>query len=104
MAPQRIARYLLARGFHEALDILLVGGFHDGAAPHTVAKAMTERTILVSVMLANNEVGTVQPIGEIGRLTRSKGRILRFAESSCRLRVEAQSAVAGGHLVVSRAK
>jgi cysteine desulfurase len=45
-------------------------------SPDDVAKAMTDKTILVSIMLANNEVGTVQPIGEIGKLTRSKGVLL----------------------------
>jgi len=38
-----------------------------------VADAMTDRTILVSVMLANNEIGTVQPLAEIGKLCRSRG-------------------------------
>ena len=38
-----------------------------------VAEALTERTILVSVMAANNEVGTRQPIREIGRLCRERG-------------------------------
>ena len=42
-------------------------------SPDDVAKAITDKTILVSVMLANNEVGTVQPIAEIGKITRSKG-------------------------------
>jgi cysteine desulfurase len=36
-------------------------------------KAITDKTILVSVMLANNEVGTIQPIGEIGAITRQRG-------------------------------
>jgi cysteine desulfurase len=35
--------------------------------PDHVAAAITDKTILVTVMLANNEVGTVQPIAEIGR-------------------------------------
>jgi len=39
----------------------------------SVAKAITDKTILVSVMLANNEVGTVQPIAEIGKITRARG-------------------------------
>ena len=39
----------------------------------SVEKAITDRTILVSVMLANNEVGTVQPIAEIGKITRARG-------------------------------
>lgn len=36
-------------------------------------KAITRRTILVSVMMANNEIGVIQPIREIGRLAREKG-------------------------------
>jgi len=42
-------------------------------SPDDVAKALTDKTILVSVMLANNEVGTIQPIEEIGKLTRARG-------------------------------
>ncbi len=44
--------------------------------PDDVAKAITDKTILVSVMLANNEVGTVQPIAEIGAITRKRGVLL----------------------------
>ena len=35
--------------------------------------AITDKTILVSIMFANNEIGTVQPIAEIGKLCRRKG-------------------------------
>ena len=38
-----------------------------------VEKALREDTILVSVMAANNEIGTVQPIAEIGALCRERG-------------------------------
>ncbi|MBX6314097.1 MAG: IscS subfamily cysteine desulfurase [Isosphaeraceae bacterium] len=38
-----------------------------------IAAALTERTVLVSVMAANNEVGTIQPIAEIGRLCHERG-------------------------------
>ena len=41
--------------------------------PRDVEKAITDKTILVSVMLANNEVGTIQPLAEIGAITRAKG-------------------------------
>src|SRR5580658_7071535 len=41
--------------------------------PDDVKKAITPKTILVSVMLANNEIGTVQPIEEIGKITRERG-------------------------------
>ena len=36
-------------------------------------EAITDKTILVSVMLANNEIGTVQPVAELGEVTREKG-------------------------------
>ncbi len=35
--------------------------------------AITDRTILITIMHANNEVGTVQPVGEIGELARERG-------------------------------
>jgi len=38
-----------------------------------LAAAMTDRTVLVSVMLANNEIGVVQPLADIGALCRSRG-------------------------------
>lgn len=38
--------------------------------PENVRRALTPRTILISVMHANNEVGTIQPIAEIGRIAR----------------------------------
>ena len=41
--------------------------------PEDLAKAMRPDTILVSVMHANSEVGTLQPLSEIGRITRSHG-------------------------------
>jgi cysteine desulfurase len=37
--------------------------------------AMTDKTILVSIMLANNEIGVVQPIEEIGAIVKSKGAV-----------------------------
>ncbi|AEI68463.1 cysteine desulfurase [Corallococcus macrosporus] len=38
-----------------------------------LAAAMTPKTVLVSIMFANNEIGVVQPVAEIGALCRSKG-------------------------------
>src|SRR5438132_2887109 len=38
-----------------------------------VAEAMTDQTILVTLMAANNEIGTLQPIKEIGKLCKQKG-------------------------------
>lgn len=44
--------------------------------PELLAQAMTDRTILVSVMLANNEIGTIQPIKEIGQIVKARGALL----------------------------
>ncbi|WP_419695667.1 cysteine desulfurase family protein [Mesorhizobium muleiense] len=41
--------------------------------PEDVRRAITPRTILISVMHANNEVGTIQPIEEIGAIAREHG-------------------------------
>ncbi len=41
--------------------------------PQAVALAMTPRTILVSIMLANNEIGTVNPVDEIGEVVKARG-------------------------------
>src|SRR5204863_7408505 len=39
----------------------------------TLRKSLTAETILVSVMAANNEIGTIHPLGEIGTLCRDRG-------------------------------
>ena len=41
-----------------------------------VRNAITDKTILVTLMLANNEIGSVHPIAEIGKVTREKGVLL----------------------------
>jgi len=41
--------------------------------PDAVRQAITDSTVLVSVMHANNEVGTLQPVGEIGSICREHG-------------------------------
>lgn len=43
--------------------------------PDDVAKAIKDTTILISIMYANNEIGTIQPIEEIGRIAKEKGII-----------------------------
>lgn len=41
--------------------------------PEVVAEAITDKTILCSIMFANNEIGTINPIKEIGAVCRSRG-------------------------------
>jgi len=41
--------------------------------PDEVKKAITKETILITIMHANNEVGTIEPIAEIGKIAKEKG-------------------------------
>ena len=49
---------------------------HGMVDPDDVRQAITDKTVIVSIMHANNEVGTIQPIAEIGRITREAGAYL----------------------------
>jgi len=42
-------------------------------APEQVRAALTDRTVLVSLMLANNEIGTIHPLADIGAVCRERG-------------------------------
>jgi cysteine desulfurase len=44
--------------------------------PEDVRKAITPKTIIISIMYANNEIGVVQPIAEIGKIAKEKGVLL----------------------------
>lgn len=63
-------KFLEGRGF----KVTYLPVDHYGLVdPDDVKKAITSKTILVSVMHANNEVGTIEPIEEIGRITKEAG-------------------------------
>jgi cysteine desulfurase len=58
----------------EGWEVTFVEVGKDGLVdPEAVRSAIRKDTVLVSVMLANNEVGTIQPVEEIGRITRQAG-------------------------------
>ena len=44
--------------------------------PEAVRRALSDKTILISIMYANNEIGVIQPIAEIGRMARDHGVVL----------------------------
>jgi cysteine desulfurase len=46
--------------------------------PAAVSSAMTDKTILVSIMLANNEIGSVNPVNEIGAVVKEKGALFHI--------------------------
>jgi cysteine desulfurase len=61
----------------QGFQVTYLNAGKDGIVdPEDIKKAITDKTILVSVMLANNEVGTIQPIAEIGKITRERGVLL----------------------------
>ncbi len=62
-------KYLERQGFEITYLPVDADGLVD---PQDVLKALTDRTILVSIMHANNEVGTIQPIAVIGRLLKER--------------------------------
>ncbi len=45
-------------------------------SPESVKNAITDKTILVTIMTANNEIGTIMPIEEIGKITKEAGVLL----------------------------
>jgi cysteine desulfurase len=94
LAVKGVARYHVARGRHlvttaiehkavldsmaalarEGFEVTVLPVSQEGLVdPEAVRAAIRPDTVLVSVMHANNEVGTVQPVEEIGRITREKG-------------------------------
>ena len=63
-------RALEREGFRVSVLPVDADGLLD---PERVAHALTDRTLLVSVMAANNEIGVLQPLAEIGSLCRERG-------------------------------
>jgi len=58
----------------EGFEVTYLPVDSDGlVSPQQVADAIRPDTILVSIMFANNEIGTIQPIADIGKITREKG-------------------------------
>jgi cysteine desulfurase len=94
LAVKGVARFHASRGRHlvitaiehkavldpaaaltrEGFEVTVVPVGRDGVVdPEAIRAALRPDTILVSVMHANNEVGTIQPVEEIGRITRERG-------------------------------
>ncbi len=63
-------KYLGENGFEATVLPVNQYGMVD---PDDLNKAITDQTLLVSIMTANNEVGTIQPIEELGCICREKG-------------------------------
>lgn len=58
----------------EGFTVTLLDVYSNGIVkPEDVKNAITDKTCLVTIMTANNEIGTIQPIKEIGAICREKG-------------------------------
>ena len=58
----------------EGFDVTFLPVDRTGTVdPDAVRRAITDQTVLISIMAANNEIGTTQPIAEIGRIAREHG-------------------------------
>lgn len=58
----------------EGFTVTLLDVYSNGIVkPEDVKNAITDETCLVTIMTANNEIGTIQPIKEIGAICREKG-------------------------------
>jgi cysteine desulfurase len=69
-AVMETCKFLQRRGFE--VTYLAVDRYGQ-VDPQDVKKAITDKTILISVMHANNEVGTIEPIAEVGEIARESG-------------------------------
>ena len=70
-AVLRCCEYLAQR---EGFEVTFLPVDGEGlVSPDSLAKALRPDTILVSVMAANNEIGTIQPVAELGALCRQRG-------------------------------
>lgn len=58
----------------EGFEVTYLPVDHEGmVSPDSLARALRSDTILVSIMAANNEIGTIQPVAELGALCRQHG-------------------------------
>ena len=69
-AVDETCKYLEKNGF----EVTYLPVYEDGIVKVSdLEAAITDKTILITVMHANNEIGTIQPIAEIGKIARERG-------------------------------
>jgi cysteine desulfurase len=71
---QRATLDVCKRLERQGLEVTYVPVGRDGLVDvEAIRAAVTAKTILISVMFANNEIGTIQPVAELGKLAKEKG-------------------------------
>ena len=86
-AVTAVCKYLERYGFQTTYLPVDANGLVDAA---DIEQAVTPKTILITVMHANNEVGTIQPIEEISKIARRKGIVMHTdaAQSAGKISVD----------------
>ena len=92
-AVTECCEFLKKRGFQITLLPVDKYGLVD---PQAVANAITDKTILVSIMHANNEIGTVEPIDEIARVIKQKSE-----ERKLKIYFHTDAVQTAGHLPIN---
>lgn len=89
-AVTHTAHQLEAEGFQ--VELLAVDS-HGQVDPDEVARRLRPETALVSVIYANNEIGTINPIGEIGRVCRQRGVVFHSdaVQAAAHLKMDVQA-------------
>jgi cysteine desulfurase len=73
---QRATLDVCKRLERQGFEVTYVPVGRDGLVDVEVVRAaLTDKTILISIMFANNEIGTIQPVAELGKLAKEKGII-----------------------------
>jgi cysteine desulfurase len=73
---QRATLDVCKRLERQGFEVTYVPVGRDGLVDvEAVRAALTDKTILLSIMFANNEIGTIQPVAELGKLAKEKGII-----------------------------
>jgi cysteine desulfurase len=73
---QRATLDVCKRLERQGVEVTYVPVSRDGLVDvEAVRAAITDKTILISIMFANNEIGTIQPVAELGKLAKAKGII-----------------------------
>jgi len=95
-AVTQVCRYLEGFGFETTYLPVDGYGLVDAS---DVEKAITLKTILITVMHANNEVGTIQPIEEISKIARSRGIVLHTDAAQSAGKIPVDTGLLGADLI-----
>lgn len=101
MSPQRRGRHMIVSAIEHSCvlesaralervgcELTVIPVDHLGRVdPNDVAAAVTPQTALVSIMLMNNEIGTVQPLGEIAKILSGKGIVFHTDAAQAAARI-----------------